>query len=82
MDLTRLRTVQWLTILGAVAGVLSLIGLWESPYRSPIMLVTVVLAVLGFLVEMHRDRVSVFFAGVRKLHSLSTPVEYSPVSAG
>jgi len=69
MDLTRLRTAQWLTIVGSVAGVLSLFALWESPYRSPIMVATVTLAVLGLLVEVHRDRVSVFFAGVRKLHS-------------
>jgi len=68
MNLTQLRTAQWLSIIGAVAGVLSLLALWESPFRTPIMAATVVLTLLFFVLEIHRDRLSILFAGIIAFH--------------
>src|ERR1017187_6368405 len=66
MDLMRLKTVQWLTVLGAVAGVLGLLALWRSPYAIAIMWATGLLAAAFLLLEVQRDRLSVFFAGIQK----------------
>jgi hypothetical protein len=73
MDLAQLRMVQWLAIIGSMAGILSLMALWESPFKLPIIIATVVLIIFGFLVEIHRDRVAIFFSGVRRLHSSFAP---------
>ena len=73
MDLAQLRVVQLLAFVGSVAGILSLIALWGSPYRITAMVLSVVLSVFALLLETHRDRTSVFFAGVRKLYSSFPP---------
>jgi len=68
MDLMRLRTVQWVTILGGVASVLSLPVFWQSPYRSYIIAGAALLLLSCLLLELHKGRISVLFSGVSKFY--------------
>ena len=68
MDLMQLRTVQWISLMGALAGILGLLALWESRYRTPVMLGVIVLSIAFVLAELQKDRVSVLFSGISKFY--------------
>lgn len=74
MHLLSLRTVQWLTLVGSIAGVLSLVALWDSPYRSALVAATVALPIVTAAIELQKDRLTVFFTGIRKFYRLF-PIE-------
>jgi len=68
MNLMQLRTAQWLTILGAVAGILGLLAIWESVHRVWLMGVVVMLAAAFFLLELAQERISVLVSGVSRFY--------------
>ncbi len=74
MDLLKLRTVQWITILGSIGTVVSLLALWDSPYRVLCTVAALILPLATGLIELQKDRINVFFAGIRKYHP-TFPVE-------
>jgi hypothetical protein len=74
MDLLKLRTVQWITIIGSIAGVVSLLALWNSPYRGLLMALAIALPLATAAVELQKDRITIFFTGIRKYYR-TFPVE-------
>jgi hypothetical protein len=68
MDLLKLKTVQWLSIIGAVAGILALLAGWVSPYRAVLMVAVLILTALFLLLELEQGRVSVFFTGLSRYY--------------
>jgi hypothetical protein len=68
MDLMQLRTVQWISLVGALAGILGLLALWESRYRTPVMLGVIVLSIVFVLAELQKDRISLLFSGISKFY--------------
>ena len=77
MDLMKLRSIQWLTIIGALAGIIGLIALWDSPWRNATIVFTLVTSALFFVIEVYKDRVSVVFSGLRRFHR-TFPVQQNP----
>jgi hypothetical protein len=68
MDLMELKTVQWISIIGALAGVLGLLAGWESGYRPGLMVIIVILSGVFILAEKEKDRASVLFSGIRRFY--------------
>ena len=66
MDLMQLKTVQWLSILGAFAGILGLFALWESPWRPWCMAAILALSVLFYVLELKKDRLTVLVSGAHR----------------
>lgn len=73
MDLSKLRTVQWISVLGAFAGIISLIVVWESRYRVAVIAGIIVLSVVFMLAELQKDRLSILFSGISKFYSSFSP---------
>jgi hypothetical protein len=78
MDLMQLRTVQWLTVVGAVASSIGLLAIWESPYRIPAIVIVCAVSAILLIAELQRDRISVLFSGIKHFHR-SFPVHRNQV---
>lgn len=69
MDFQELRTVQWVTIAGSIASVVSVLAGWNSTARVPLLIAAVVLPLCTAAIELQKRRLSVFFSGIRKYHA-------------
>lgn len=73
MDLTRLQTFHWASFLGAIAGILSLLVVWNSPWRYAVIALVVLLCIGGLFVEAHQGRLSALFSGVSSYYTKFAP---------
>jgi hypothetical protein len=68
LDWQKFQTVQVLYIVGAVCGILGLLGTWDSPWRAVLMTAVVVVCIAFFLFEHQKERVTVLFSGVKRYY--------------
>lgn len=68
MDLLKLKTVQWLSIVGAVAGILGLLAPWESRFRPALMIAVLGLTTVFLLLELEQGRMSLLFTGLSRYY--------------
>jgi hypothetical protein len=79
MDLGKWKTFQWITLIGAIAGILSLWIGWESHWRPWVMGITLAAAIGALLAEGMQSVKGAFFSGVKKVDEAFTEAKNTAV---